>query len=63
MQILGIARKKSGFFIIFYVSRRKWKKEVIFSPLIVWSCSIELNGYFYMLLNGSRISNDCLLLE
>lgn len=63
MQMLGTARKMSGFFIFFSVSRRKWKREVIFSPFIVWSCSIEFNGYSYMLLNGSRISNDCLLLE
>lgn len=55
--------KKKGFFIFFCVNRRKWKREEIFSPLIVWSCSIELNGYSYMLLNGSRISNDCLPLE
>lgn len=55
------------FFLIFFcVNRRKWKREVIFSPLVifyslvVWSCSIELNGYSYMLLNGNRISNDCL---
>lgn len=62
MQMLGIARKKV-FFIFFCVNKRKWKREVIFSPLIVWSCSIELNGYSYILLNGSRISNDCRPLE
>lgn len=47
------------FFLIFFcVSRRKWKSEVIFSPLIVWSCSIELDGYSRIQLNGSRISNN-----
>lgn len=52
------------FFLIFFcVSRRKWKSEVIFSPLIVWSCSIELDGYSHILLNGSRISNNCFPLE
>lgn len=55
--------RKVFFLIFFCVSRRKWKSEVIFPPLIVWSCSIELDGYSHIQLNGSRISNNSFPLE
>lgn len=55
--------KRKEVFIFLCVKWGKWKREVIFSPLIVWSCSIELNGYSYIPLKRSRIGNDCLLLK
>lgn len=60
MQMLGELR---SWVVFFYVNRRKWKREVIFSSSIVWPCSVELYDYSYELLIRSRISTDCLPLE